>query len=95
MAYCDYKNAKMVDADVVIQWKINFLEYSYAELYLHLNVIFDFSQKTWINKISGVELDKNLWFKKDKIFPNYPIMNDLLGKWIFYLTIFQKLSKTR
>ena len=87
MAYCNCKNAKMVDADIVTQSKtyMYFLKYSHDELLLHLNIIFDFSQKKWINEISKAELDTNLWFKKDKIFPNYPIMNDLLGKWIHHL----------
>ena len=67
MAYCDCENAKMVDADIVTQSKTYFLEYSHVELYLHLNVLFDYNQKKWINEISEAELDNNLWFKKDRI----------------------------
>ena len=67
MAYCDCKNAKMVDADIVTQSKTYFLQYSHVELYLHLNVLFDYKQKKWINEISEAELDNNLWFKKGKI----------------------------
>ena len=89
MAFCDYKNAKMVDANFVEQSKFYFTKNFHTGMYINLNVQFDFGQNKWINGISKTELDDNLWFRKAKKFPIYPIMNDLLGKRGIFKTRFK------
>ena len=92
-AFCEEKDGHLIDADLFDELKIKIKDenggkegfknnqmFSFGELNVLLDIIYNFETKQWKNGITKSLLNETMWFFQPNTLPIYPVLNDLLGK---------------
>ena len=92
-AFCEEKEGRLIDADLFDELKIKIKDekggkegfknnqmFSFGELNVLLDIIYNFETKQWKNGITKSLLNETMWFFQPNTLPIYPVLNDLLGK---------------
>ena len=102
--FCDNYRSDIVDAETATKFK-NFFDAQLNKTScvgqiedscsVHMNVIHDFERGSWVNGISGSELDGDLWYQPNNTLPVFPIMDDILGTGIssYILSKYARISR--
>ena len=49
------------------------------EIMFHVNAFYDFASKKWLNQVPLSDFDEGLWVNYDHYYPQFPVVNDVLG----------------
>ena len=49
------------------------------DIMFHVNAFYDFESKKWLNQVPLSDFDEGLWANYDYYYPQFPVVNDVLG----------------